>query len=233
MIDRTLNYGREILKKFLLSNGGFETALDIGAGQGNDLLTIREVNPRATLFAIECFPASVALLKDKGVTVHSLDIEHDAFPFEPASLDIVIANQILEHTKEIFWILDQVSRVLKEGGRFILGVPNLAALHNRILLALGRQPSPLKNNSAHVRGFTKPDVIQLLESAFPGGYRLACFGGSNFYPFPPIIARPMARIFPSLAWGIFFDFLKLKPYRGEFLAYPKQMQLETNFFLGR
>ena len=32
MIDRHLNYGRHVLKRFLSSNGGFQTALDIGAG---------------------------------------------------------------------------------------------------------------------------------------------------------------------------------------------------------
>ncbi len=111
------------------------------------------------------------------------------FPFAPASLDVVMANQILEHTKELFWIMDQVSRSLKEGGHFLIGVPNLASLHNRILLALGRQPSPIKNNSAHVRGYTKPDMKALLESGFPGGYELKNFGGSNFYPFPGFVAR--------------------------------------------
>ncbi len=233
MIDRTLNYGRDVLKRFLLSNGGFSTVLDIGAGRGDDLSTVREVNPAARLFALECYPDNVRRLKENGIVVHSLNIERDRFPFEPESLDVVIANQILEHTKEIFWILDQVSSALKVGGHWVIGIPNLAALHNRILLALGLQPSPLKNNSAHVRGFTKPDVVRLLESAFPGGYRLAHFAGSNFYPFPPVLARPLATLFPSMAWGIFFDFLKVKPYRGEFLEYPRNMQLETNFFLGR
>jgi hypothetical protein len=142
-----------------------------------------------------------------------------------------MANQILEHTKELFWILDQASRVLKVGGHLLIGVPNLASLHNRILLALGRQPSPIKNNSAHVRGFTKGDIIDLLNS-FPQGYRLESFGGSNFYPFPSLIARPLARLLPSMAWGIFFSFKKVKPYHQEFLDYPRRMQLETNFYLG-
>jgi SAM-dependent methyltransferase len=232
MIDRTLNYGRHVLKRFLASNGNFQTVLDIGAGRGDDLATVREVNPSASLFAIECAPPNVQILKEKGITVHSLNIERDPFPFKPETLDIVMGNQILEHTKEVFWVLDQASRVLKVGGRLLIGVPNLAALHNRVLLALGRQPSPLKNNSAHVRGYTRPDVLLLLESGFPGGYRCRHFGGSNFYPFPPAIARPLARLFPSLAWGIFFDFEKVKPYNGEFLRYPRQMQLETNFYLG-
>ena len=233
MIDRTLNYGRHVLKRFLASGGDFQTVLDIGAGRGDDLATVREVNPAAALFAVECYPPNVQILKEKGITVHGVNIEKDAFPFQPETFDIVMGNQILEHTKEVFWILDQASRVLKVGGRLLIGVPNLAALHNRILLALGRQPSPLKNNSAHVRGYTKPDVLELLESGFPGGYRLSRFGGSNFYPFPPVIARPLARLLPAMAWGIFFDFKKMKPYRGEFLEYPHRMQLETNFFLGQ
>jgi hypothetical protein len=90
----------------------------------------------------------------------------------------------------------------------------------------------LKNNSAHVRGFTKGDVIQLLESGFPGGYRLQGFGGSNFYPFPPLLARPLAAAFPSMAWGIFFHFQKTQSYRGSFLTYPIEQQLETNFYVG-
>jgi len=232
MIDRTLNYGREVLERFLRSNGGFDNALDIGAGTGVDLATIAKVNPRAKLYAIECYPPAVEGLKSKQIEVHSLNIEHDPFPFKPGSLDVVMANQVLEHTKEIFWIFDQVSRVLKEGGHFLIGVPNLAAFHNRVLLSIGRQPSPLKNNSAHVRGFTKPDMTQLFESVFPSGYQLTGFGGGNFYPFPSLIARPLARMFPTLAWGIFFDFKKVKPYNREFLDYPRQMQLETNFYLG-
>lgn len=48
------------------------------------------------------------------------------------------------------------------------------------------------------------DVLNFLPSCFPGGYQLKAFGGSNFYPFPPVIAaRPLARLFPTMAWGIF------------------------------
>jgi SAM-dependent methyltransferase len=232
MIDRSLNYGRHQIQRFLKSIGGFENILDVGAGQGYDLLCAREVNPRASLSGLEANPAYGETLKGKGIQVQSVDIEHDVFPFEDDAFDVVMANQILEHTKELFWIFDQISRVLKENGHLIIGVPNLAALHNRVLLASGLQPSPLKNNSAHVRGFTKGDVLQFVESGFPGGYRLVGFGGSNFYPFPPLLARPLAGLFPTLAWGIFFHFQKVKPYRGEFCQYPTRMQLESNFYVG-
>jgi SAM-dependent methyltransferase len=231
MIDRSLNYGRHLIERFLRA-APFQSVLDIGAGHGDDLLIARSVNPGAQLIGLEAYAPYQEELRRKGVEVHSINIEQDRFPFADASLDIVMGNQILEHTKEVFWIFDQLSRILKVGGRMILGVPNLAALHNRILLALGRQPSPLKNNSAHVRGFTKGDLIELLESGFPGGYQLAGFGGSNFYPFPPPLARPLAAAFPSMAWGIFLHFKKVRPYTGSYLRYPVEQQLETNFYTG-
>jgi len=97
---------------------------------------------------------------------------------------------------------------------------------------MGRQPSPIKTNSAHVRGFTKGDILRFLESCFPGGYKLVAFGGSNFYPFPPIIARPLARVLPNFAWGIFFLLEKVIDYHDSFMQYPIVNRLETNFYTG-
>jgi len=171
-------------------------------------------------------------LIDKGITTHCLNIEVDRFPFDDGTVDIVIANQIFEHTKEVFWIFHEISRILAVGGCCIIGVPNLASLHNRLLLAMGRQPTSIKMASAHVRGFTKKDFLHFIDVCYPGGYTLRKFGGSNFYPFPPSIARPLASVFPTFAWSIFFMLEKQREYVNEFLAYPVDAMLETNFFLG-
>ena len=232
-IDRSLNYGRHHIKDFLSSAGAFATVLDLGAGQGDDLMLAQNVNPHAAIHAVEVCSEYAARLLEKGIRVHSLNIERDALPFPDRSVDIVMANQVLEHVKELFWIFHEISRVLPVGGKLILGIPNLAALHNRILLAFGRQPSPLKNNSAHIRGYTKRDLLRFLESCFPGGYQLKKFGGSNFYPFPPVVARPLAKLFPNMAWGIFFMFEKQREYKDEFLAFPIKERLETNFYVGK
>ncbi len=137
----------------------------------------------------------------------------------------MIANQVLEHTKELFWIFHETTRSLKEGGYFIIGVPNLASFHNRLLLAIGRQPSQINSASAHVRGFTKPDLVGFVNDCFPGGYELVRFGGSNFYPFPSSVAKPLAAVFPSLSWGIFLMFKKTATYNGEFKEFPVVNQL--------
>lgn len=233
VIDRSLNYGRHHIRDFLMASRVYRSVIDLGAGQGDDLHLARSVEPSASVHAVEVFPEYAARLAQKGITVHNLNIERDKLPFGDGSVDVVIANQVLEHVKELFWIFHEVSRVLPVGGKMILGIPNLAALHNRILLAFGRQPSPLKNNSAHIRGYTKRDLVLFLDSAFPGGYRLLKFGGSNFYPFPPVVARPLAKLLPNMAWGIFFLFEKQREYRAEFLEFPLKERLETNFYVGQ
>ena len=232
MIDRQLNYGRHHIQRFLANAMPYHAVLDIGAGRGNDLALAREVQPAAQLHAIEVNRELAQHLAEQGVDVYNLNIERDPFPFPDGSMDVVLANQILEHTKELFWVFHEVSRVLREGGSLIIGVPNLASLHNRLLLMFGRQPTPLNNATAHVRGFTKFDILRVFATVFPGGYLLRNFGGSNFYPFPPALARPLAMALPGMAWGIFLRLEKRRPYCGEFLEFPTRLKLETNFFLG-
>ena len=203
MIDRSLNFGRPIVRRFLEAARPYHRVLDIGAGRGADLLAARAVQPDCALHAVEAWPPSVELLQRQGVEVVGLDLERDALPFADAAIDVVIANQILEHTKEVFWIWHEIARVLKLRGQVIVGVPNLASAHNRLLLLLGRQPSVIKTASAHVRGFTRADLLHFLDQACPGGFALRDHAGANFYPLPPALARPLARALPSLAWGLF------------------------------
>jgi SAM-dependent methyltransferase len=232
MIDRELNYGRDAIRSLLRKSGSYSSVLDIGAGKGADLLAAKTIEPLSKLYAIECFGPNVDRLQSVGICTYSIDIESEAIPLPKESVDVIVSNQTFEHLKEVFWVLHEASRVLKVGGHLIIGVPNLASLHNRVLLAAGRQPTSIKNNSAHVRGYTRSDFVNLL-SCFPQGYELKSWTGSNFYPLPPALAKPASKIFPSMAWAVFMLFKKSRTYTREFLNYPVSAQLETNFFLGK
>jgi SAM-dependent methyltransferase len=232
VVDPRLNYGREVVAHYLTSIAPFNTVLDLGAGEGKDLEAARGLCPTVRAVAVEGYLPYAGQLESRGFEVHRIDLEHDRFPFDDNSVDVVIANQVLEHTKEVFWIFHEISRILKLRGHVILGVPNLAALHNRVLLALGRQPTVIQTNSAHVRGFTKPDLLKFLTCCFPEGFLCRARRGANFYPFPPFVAKPLARLLPSMAWGMFLLLMKLRPYTGEFLRYPEENRLETPFYIG-
>jgi ubiquinone/menaquinone biosynthesis C-methylase UbiE len=228
-VDKQLNYGRSIIEMYAKQKI-YKSVLDLGAGQGIDLDIFKKAQPSIKTFAVENWTSNQDILKSKGHSLCGHDIEKDVLPFDDCSIDCIIMNQILEHTKDIFWILHECTRVLNNKGSLIIGVPNLAALHNRLILLCGLQPYCIKTNSAHVRGYTKNGIVDFLK-IFPN-YSLDNFNGSNFYPFSPFIATPLSKIFPSLSVCIFLRFSKHADYKNEFIRYPLEKKLATNFFIG-
>lgn len=230
MIDKNLNYGRHILKKWSRDVPA-DIVLDLGGGHGADLMTVRANHESARLHAIDSNIHYSRVLRERGITVHNINLENTRIPFDDKSVDLIIANQILEHTKEIFWIFHEVTRTLKVGGYFYIGLPNLASLHNRLLLLLGKQPTSIQNSTAHVRGYTKSDFVNFLETCWPRGYSVKKFAGSNFYPLPATLAKTAAILMPNAAVSIFLLIRKEKEYTDAFLQHPRD--LETNFYLGQ
>ena len=233
-VDFNDNYGRDVIVEF--ANGDIKkkqkqnkVILDIGAGEGDDLFNIQRSQPDAELHALESWEPNVKLLTSRGVKVHHVDIEKMKLPFKDDSVDVVICNQILEHTKDIFWILHEIMRVLKKDGRIIVGVPNLAALHNRLILLTGTTPECMTLRGSHVRGFTFSDFNRLMNTY--GSAKLVGRRGTGFYPFPRFIAKPLTRVLPGLSWGLFVCYEKTGKYNGEFLKEGARFAA-TSYYLG-
>lgn len=231
-VNKQLNYGRHHIEEFINNSPTKNVIVDMGAGHGNDLAIAKKITPNSKFYAIEGYTPNILHLKEQGFITHQINLENEKLPFDNESVDIIIANQILEHVKEIFWIWHEIARVLKVGGSVIVGVPNLASLHNRLLLFLGKQPSVIQIPSAHFRGFTKSGFLKFVNETSTC-FSLQGFKGSNFYPFSPFIAQPLAEFFPNASVGIFFHIQKSKPYDLKSICeYPKKYNLETNYFAG-
>jgi SAM-dependent methyltransferase len=232
LVDHRETYGPHVIERFVRSISGISSVVDIGAGPGRDLEIVKRIHSNAKTIAIEGGRRYANDLQGKVDQVIVLNVEREPLPFSNESIDLILANQVLEHTKEIFWIFHEVSRSLRIGGHFLFGVPNVASFHNRLLLLFGVQPTQHKLCSAHVRPFSKNDTRKFVDACFPGGYSLSAFGGAQFYPFPPRLARLLANVFPTAAFSIFFLFRKERQYRDEFALYPVRALLETNFWTG-
>jgi SAM-dependent methyltransferase len=230
--DHRETYGPLVIEQLVQNLVDLQVVIDLGAGSGRDLEIVRRLHPQAKLVAVEGGTEYAHALAGKANEIHVANIERDSLPVADGLADLVIANQVLEHTKEIFWIFHEVSRSLKIGGHFLFGVPNICSLHNRLLLLFGRHPTQHKVCSAHVRPFSKDDTLAFLNACFPGGYRLVKFRGAQFYPLPARLARLLANAFPTFAFTIFFLIQKVSEYHDEFATYPARAQLETNFWTG-
>lgn len=225
-----LNYGQESICHFL-RNSQYTKVLDIGCGKGRDLQIAKKYAKSNNLKLHGIDINTDTNLVEEGIDLLSVDIEKERLPFADKSFDIVIANQVLEHTKEIFWISNEICRVLKINGRFIIGVPNLAALHNRLLLLIGKHPTCIKTGSAHVRGFTVNDLVGFYVDI--GGLELLEIRGENLYPFSPFVSKCLTKPLPNIAVSIFLLFEKKRNFQNNFIEYLEHSKLETPFFRGK
>lgn len=227
MVDHNETFGRHILKRVIKSKN-ITACLDLGFGGGQDLTIIKNEFPKAKLYGVDF------LKKDhEKVSVFCLNIERDLIPLEDESVDFIIANQILEHTKEIYWINHEISRVLKKDGYIFLGVPNGLSFHNRILGLFGFHPTTSKMISAHIRIFSKRDTYFYYKTIAKSFLKVTGFFGAQFYPFPRVIARFLSRLFPSMAVSNFYLIQKTNHYNNEFIEYRKNTPVQTNFYLGK
>jgi len=224
-----LNKGTEIISLYCKENT-FERVLDLGCGNCDDLSIVKNtsLNEHLSLYGIDLDDEKLAVCRTGGGNFFLLksNVETQLIPFEDDSFDLIIANQIFEHIKEIFWVTHEISRILKKGGKFILGVPNLASFHNRMLLLLGKHPPSIKLTSGHIRGFTMGG----LQSFFRiGPLELLQKKSANFYPLPPKISKFVNNIFPNCGVELVLLYKKTRSYEGEYLNYLETHKLATHF----
>lgn len=229
-----LNYGREIIVKWAkqaCQRKEEVTVLDLGLGEGTDLLNIKKAlqGKKLHLYGLESYAPNVKKAKENGIEVSIFNLERERFPYEDQSIDIVIANQVLEHTKEIIWITSEISRILKWGGVFLCGVPNLASLHNRIALLFGEQPPTIKVLGPHVRGYCRRSFCEFIET--DRYFKVKEVKGVNFYPFPPRISVYLEQWFSNMAVTSFY-LIERTEKEGEFKDVLKTRFFETLYFIG-
>ena len=115
IVDHRESYGRHILQK-AIKNKQIMNCVDIGCGDGSDLSIISAHNVHAKLYGIDFGDWNAQKLKKLNIIPLYANIEIEKLPFDDNSIDFIIANQVIEHTKEIFWINHEIFRCLKVGG---------------------------------------------------------------------------------------------------------------------
>jgi SAM-dependent methyltransferase len=168
--------------------------LDVGCWDGS--ATVRYAGLlRAEPLGVEIFAGPAQAARGRGVEVACLDLEREAFPWPDASVDMVIANQVLEHLKNVWHAMSEMARVLRPDGTLIVSVPNLASLHNRVLLALGRQPTTLRTAGPHVRAFAFREFRDFVAQG--GALEIERALTVGFHPLPARWARPLNLLWPA------------------------------------
>lgn len=171
------------------------TLLDVGCWDGGFSQSCGEALGAERVLGVEVYEGPAAAAEARGLEVARVDLETQRLPWPDASADVVVCNQVLEHLKNVWLPMNEMHRVLAPGGHAVLSVPNLASLHNRVLLALGRQPTSIRVFGPHVRGFALGELCALVERG--GAYAIERRLAAGFHPLPASWARPLAALWPG------------------------------------
>jgi SAM-dependent methyltransferase len=171
------------------------TLLDVGCWDGELSERCGAALGAKRMLGVEVYEEPAVAAEAKGLEVARVDLETNRFPWEDGSVDVVVCNQVLEHLKNIWLPMTEMHRVLRPGGHAVLSVPNLASLHNRVLLALGRQPTSIRLFGPHVRGYAFREFCDFVArgSAYEIERRLT----AGFYPLPAALSRPFSSLWTS------------------------------------
>lgn len=157
------------------------TVLEIGSFLGALCVALAKLGYHVTATDIPEFISNRNLqrtFQDHHIAFDASNLRTYSLPYADESFDVVIMCQVLEHLNfNPLPVINEINRVLKTGGLLYLAVPNLASLHNRLMLARGQsilpsipqylaQLDPTQNMivGLHWREYTMPEVRQMLDS---------------------------------------------------------------------
>jgi len=177
-----------------------ERLLDVGCGDGDFIF-------RAKAMFKECYGIDVSSLRIERAKERSKEILDgynirfcgcdidEGIPFDDSFFDVVTCIAVLEHVFNPPNVLDEVRRVLKPSGIFIVQVPNIAWMPHRIQLLFGKLPKTggvyLGADWEHLHNFTKSTICQLLTDKIFEIEAVSCSG----------IFANLRRLWPSVLAG--------------------------------
>lgn len=183
--DKMLPFKNRLLGEPVCVAG--ESILDVGCGNGEYLLFGKSCG--WDVAGVEPASTPVENLMAAGIKV--VEGRAEAIPYKDSSFDVVRAWHSMEHTESPLQAFNEVYRVLKPGGYFLLSVPNFGCAQRQIL---GKY-WPALEVPRHLQHFTsrsldtalrKSGFTKIQDNLYPGvpffdvKWRMHIFRGQGF-----------------------------------------------------
>jgi len=136
--------------------------IEIGCKDGGVLLEVATALNATDIYGVDIDEEALRKAAEKGgINVQKVDLNNDHLSFPDGFFDIVLMEEVIEHLSNPDNSLQEIYRVLKLGGLFLITTPNLSWWLNRFILFSGYQPywsecSVRYNVGKFKRPFTEP-----------------------------------------------------------------------------
>lgn len=142
-------------------------ALEIGCAEGHTLEWLKQSGYCSWVAGVE--PYAMQHPDNRSIDQFDrLDIESQLPDIAPASLDLILCLDVLEHLNDPWKTMRQLAPLLKPGGRWIISVPNIR--NYRILMDLAfrgrfRYADAGILDRTHLRFFTREGLIEMVQTS--------------------------------------------------------------------
>jgi len=192
----------------LLEEDSKAKLLDCGCNGGEFTLEFAKKIGTSKVYGIEIDKKAAEAAKSKGLKVYNKNL-NEKLPLRSDTVDVIIANQVIEHLYDTDTFVKEIYRILKPKGYVIISTPNLASWHNIFALFIGRQPFPSdicndpsigklfalsKRNAeplSHLRIFTYYGLKELFENY---SFEVGKIIGAGYYPFLGRVSKLLSSI---------------------------------------
>ncbi len=142
---------------------------EIGCGLGYGAYLMSRLNPDLHVEAIDQDPQVIALASEMWRDSPRLSFKQaDAhtLPWQTASLDSVVSFEVIEHVQEPRAYVEEIARVLRQGGEYIGSTPDSDLFPYRVNLDRRSDYHALRAEGFwpwHIQYFQRADIEQLLD----------------------------------------------------------------------
>lgn len=117
-----------------------KSLLDLGCGIGGLTLHIARRLGIEEVMGVDINPERLERAAARGIKTLRVNLDMDSLPLADASVGLVTSFGVFEHLVFYDNTMAETARVLKDGGWFLISMPNLGSYLNRAALLLGFQP---------------------------------------------------------------------------------------------
>jgi SAM-dependent methyltransferase len=226
----------------------FKRILDIAAGVGVVAKNIKDNYPGMMISNDVSSEALASLRKfDLGPISFDLDIEQSYYPFRDGAFDAVISLATIEHILHLENHLNEINRILSDGGSLYISAPNYSGLQflYRYMIQGRTFHNPLGSEMdryefyTHIRFFTHKTLVEYVSSFnfMPQEVFLPIPAGSSKFRKMKEKSPVKAFFFRNFLKGLYYvlpprwafhpviHFVKINPAKGDNSGRPKKVVL--------